>query len=184
MKTSNSLESLQELIYSGKMANKQFTEVTVVDYTILSAVQYNKFTNLMVGLKAYSPEELYVMNSTKKNKIFKRNKQAQTMLNIWKQEKMLDQSSKLGTFASREINKITVASKIQNSYANEIRIEKDKPLPDVFTLAALSKLLSVDVQPDPKFICSLSFKDLGIKKNDIINKLITEKFLPVDFATL
>ncbi len=34
------------------------------------------------------------------------------------------------------------------------------------------------------FICTLSFKDLGITKAQVINRLITEKILPKNFHEL
>lgn len=36
-------------------------------------------------------------------------------------------------------------------------------------------------QPDPKFISTLSFKDLGIEKKEIINRLIHKGILSADF---
>jgi len=37
---------------------------------------------------------------------------------------------------------------------------------------------------DKDFICTLSFKDLGITKSDVINRLIVEKILPKNFHEL
>lgn len=86
MKTINSLNGLQELVYSGSMEMKQFPTTSIVQYDVLSEVQNRMFKHVMVGLNLYTPEQLYAMNSSKKAKIFKRHKQAQAMLNIWKQE--------------------------------------------------------------------------------------------------
>ena len=86
MKTVNSFDGLQELMYSGQLENKQFPMESVVDYTILSPGQTKLFKHVLVGLEMYTPQELYAMNSSKKAKIFKRHKQAQTMLNLCKQE--------------------------------------------------------------------------------------------------
>lgn len=36
-------------------------------------------------------------------------------------------------------------------------------------------------EPDPKFVCTLDFKDLGIKKQDIVDKLIETGILPINF---
>jgi hypothetical protein len=38
-----------------------------------------------------------------------------------------------------------------------------------------------NTDPDPKFVCTLSFKDLGINKKDIIDKLIDCGILPINF---
>ena len=36
-------------------------------------------------------------------------------------------------------------------------------------------------EPDPKFVCTLDFKDLGIRKEQIVNKLIETGILPINF---
>jgi hypothetical protein len=152
MKKLNSLESLQDVMYSGQMEMKQFPTVTTVDYTKLSATQYKMFKHLMVGLDMYTPQELYAMNSSKKSKIFKRHKQAQTMLNLWKQE-------------------------LTNQLSNRL-------LGTLFPKSQLIQELTADNSTSDKFVNTLSFKDLGISKVTIINKLISENFLPANFATL
>jgi len=38
-----------------------------------------------------------------------------------------------------------------------------------------------NTNPDPKFVCTISFKDLGIDKKDIIDKLIECSILPINF---
>jgi hypothetical protein len=38
-----------------------------------------------------------------------------------------------------------------------------------------------NTETDPKFVCTLSFKDLGINKKDIIDKLIDCGILPINF---
>ena len=39
-------------------------------------------------------------------------------------------------------------------------------------------------EPDPNFICKTSFKDLGIEKEQIVNKLVEKGVLPTDFHSL
>jgi hypothetical protein len=187
MNTVNSFDGLQELMYSGQMEMKQFPTTSVVDYTTLTPGQYRMFKHLMVGLDMYTPQELYAMNSSKKAKIFKKNKLTQTILNLWKQEIMLNKTNGLAAFVDNELVSFTKQHKngpcaAPNSFTKELSIKKNGPLPEIFTTAALKKLLSVEIKPDPKFICTLSFKDLGITKTDIINKLIKENLLPVNFA--
>lgn len=150
MKTVNSFDGLQELMYSGQMEMKQFPTTSVVDYTTLTPGQYRMFKHVMVGLDMYTPQELYAMNSSKKAKIFKKHKQAQTMLNLWKQELT---------------NNITT-----------------KLLSAFFPKSQLIAELNADNSTSTKYTNTLAFKDLGISKTDIINKLIQENFLPANFA--
>jgi hypothetical protein len=152
MKKLNSFNGLQEVMYSGQLETKQFPTVATVDYTKLSATQYKMFKHIMVGLDMYTPQELYAMNSSKKAKIFKRHKQAQTMLNRWKQE-------------------------LTNELSNRL-------LGTLFPKSQLIQELTADNSTSDKFVNTLSFKDLGISKVTIINKLISENLLPTNFATL
>jgi len=150
MKTVKSFDGLQELMYSGQMESKQFPTTSIVDYTTLTPGQYRMFKHVMVGLDMYTPQELYAMNSAKKSKIFKKHKQAQTMLNLWKQE-------------------------LTNAFTTRL-------LSSLFPKSALIAELNADNSTSTKYTNTLGFKDLGISKTDIINKLIQEKFLPANFA--
>lgn len=189
MKTTNSLSGLQGLMYSGQLETKQFSTATIVDYTKLTHVQHEMYTKVMVGIKLYTPEQLYAMNSSKKSKIIKRNKLAQSMLNLWKQEKMLTKSNSLLGFVDQQIEGFTNQfknsnGKSPNSFVKDLKITNKEPLPELFKTAALKQLLSIEVAPDPNFMCTLSFKDLNISKTDIIQRLISTNFLPNNFATL
>lgn len=152
MKTVNSFDGLQELMYSGQMEMKQFPTTSIVDYTNLTPGQYRMFKHVMVGLDMYTPQELYAMNSSKKAKIFKKHKQAQVMLNLWKQE-------------------------LTNAITSKL-------LSSLFPKSTLIAELNADNSTSSKYINTLAFKDLGINKTDIINKLIQENFLPANFATI
>ena len=189
MKTTNSLSGLQGLMYSGQLESKQFSTQSIVDYTKLTHVQHEMYTKVMVGIKLYTPEQLYAMNSSKKSKIIKRNKLAQSMINLWEQEKMLTKSNDLIGFANTQIeaftNQFTNSNgKSPKSFAQDLKISNNEPMPEVFKTAALKQLLSIEVTPDPNFMCTLSFKDLNITKTDIIQRLISTNFLPNNFATL
>ena len=123
MKTVNSFDGLQELMYSGQMESKQFPTTSVVDYTTLTAGQYRMFKHVMVGLDMYTPQELYAMNSSKKAKIFKKHKQAQTMLNLWKQELTNAVTTKLlsGLFPkSALIAELTADNSTSTKYTNTL----------------------------------------------------------------
>jgi hypothetical protein len=150
MKKVNSFDGLQELMYSGQMESKQFPTTSVVDYTTLTPAQHRMYKHVMVGLDMYTPQELYAMNSAKKSKIFKKHKQAQTMLNLWKQE-------------------------LTNAFTTRL-------LSSLFPKSTLIAELNADNSTSTKYTNTLAFKDLGISKTDIINKLIQEKFLPANFA--
>ena len=39
-------------------------------------------------------------------------------------------------------------------------------------------------EPDPNFLCAVSFRELGINKEDVINKLLQNGLLPKNFYTL
>jgi hypothetical protein len=152
MEKIKSFEGLQEFMYSGQLEMKQFPTKSVVDYTTLSTEQYRMFKHVMVGLDLYTPQELYAMNSSKKAKIFKRHKQAQTMLNLWKQE-------------------------LTNAFTTKL-------LSTLFPKSKLIAELNSDVSTSTKYTNTLSFKDLGIDRVTIINKLIQERILPPNFASL
>lgn len=152
MKTER-FNSLQDLMYSGKLEAKQFANKSkVVMYDCLSPVQNELYKRCLMGLDFYSPQELYNMNSAKKNKIFNKHKNVQTLLNLWKQELSIEKTNK---WLQVMFPKSTLISEICN----------DK---------SISK----------KFINTLSFKDLGITKTDVIDKLISNNMLPKNFATL
>jgi len=152
MKTER-FNSLQGLMYSGKLEAKQFAnESKVVDYGSLSKVQNELYKRCLMGLDYYTPQELYVMNSAKKTKIFKRHKAVQQSINIWKQK---------------------------------LSIEKTNAwLTALFPNSELISDICNDDSVSKKFINKLSFKELGIKRKEVIEKLIDEHFLPKNFATL
>lgn len=152
MKTVNSFSGLQELMYSGQLKEKQFPVDSIINYEVLSPTQQKMYKHVMVGLDMYTPQELYAMNSSKKSKIFKRHKQAQMALNIWKQE-------------------------LTNAWTNKL-------FSSWFPNSVLAQEIADDNSTSKNFINTLSFKDLGISKKDIINKLITENILPKNFAVI
>lgn len=54
----------------------------------------------------------------------------------------------------------------------------------IFPTSPFAKEFITKTSIDKNFICTLSFKDLKITKNDIINRLIVEKLLPKNFYEL
>lgn len=152
MKTLNSFDGLQDMMYSGQLEIKQFPQQSIVDYTVLTPGQHKLFKHVMVGLDMYTPQELYSMNSSKKTKIYKRHKMAQTVLNLWKQE-------------------------LTNGITNRL-------LGGLFPKSALINSITSDNSVNKNFTNTLTFKQLGINKTMLINKLIQENLLPGNFATI
>jgi hypothetical protein len=158
MKKVNSLQGLSDIMYTGKLENKQIPSSSTVDYTRLNKKQQEMYNKLMVGLNLYTKEELYKMNSSKKNKIFKRSKQVQSMLNLWKQQILIAKTNPLLSL----INKATLKGS---------------------NLDILTKTI-MEEKPNDKLLCTEKFQDLRIDKDMIVHKLIATGFLPQNFATL
>lgn len=89
----------------------------------------------------------------------------------WQKRKRI---SKVHKRAQEEINKLKQMRLIQ--WTNE-----------VFKLLHHSKvakgIIKEHSQPDPKFFCDQKFKDLRLRKEDIVNHLIGTGVLPHDFDT-
>lgn len=120
---------------------------------------FNSYQNFlykraMFGLSVYSPEELSTMNADKKQRVAKVHQRCQLVLNLWKQQ-------------------------ITNHLTNKI-FER------IFPKSEFSKLFYVKYKDatDPDFVNVLSFKDLGITKEIIVDKLIREGILPKNFYSL
>jgi hypothetical protein len=115
---------------------------------------YNEYQNFLYkralfGLKMYNQEELNNMHPEKKERINKVHTRAQYVLNLWKQEKIIESTNKILSL----FKKTSLAGVIIDLYS----------------------------KPDPKFTSKINFKDLGISKEMIINKLLEEKILPKEF---
>lgn len=80
------------LVYCGSFTTTQTNgNKKLLNYgaPVYSKKQNELYNRALVGLKAYTPEELYVMNSTKKNKIKRVHKRAQKILNNFKNRRMM-----------------------------------------------------------------------------------------------
>lgn len=183
MKTSN-------LNYVGSFSTLQTLGTkALVDYgTKYSPKQQELYYRLLKGLKIYEPEELYAMNSTKKLRISKAHTKAQQVLNLWKQEKMIEKSNNLYTPILEEAQSIVgleVISKTKTKipFTNRVSCRKIVKKP-AFSLAGILSALSVDVEPDPEFLCTLSFDELNITKEDIVMKFKEHKLLPSNYDEL
>lgn len=180
----------QNLQYVGSFSTLQTQGTTqFIDYGIkLTEKQQQLYSRLIKGLSVYTPEELYQMNSTKKNRITAAHKKAQALLNLWKQEKMIEKSNNLYAPIIEEAQSIVgleVISKTKTKipFSNRVSCRKIVKKP-AFSLAGILSVLSIDIEPDPEFLCTLSFDALGIKKRDIVQKFKEVKLLPYNFDEL
>jgi hypothetical protein len=112
------------------------------------------YKRALIGVGVYDKKEIDEMSNEKLKRINKIHRKTQTILNLWKQEVLIGKSNKL------------IAG-----------------LFSVPQYGLLKEILN-DTAIDKEFVCTLSFKDLGITKNSVINRLITEKILPKNFYEL
>lgn len=112
------------------------------------------YNRALFGLSMYKPEEVVIMAPDKRKRIIQIHKKTQKILNLWKQE-------------------------IVNRMANRF-------FTDVFPDTEITKCLveCYGIAGDPEYINNMSFKDLKIKKEQIIAHLIQHKILPKNFNEL
>lgn len=112
------------------------------------------YKRAMFGLSVYAKEELLTMNADKKKRIQKVHARCQHIINIWKQQ-------------------------MCNQFTNNL-LEK------LFPKRELAQLFFVKYKDctDPGFMNTLNFKDMGVSKKQIVDKLIIEGVLPKDFYSL
>lgn len=115
----------------------------------------------LIGLRYYNEDVLKQMHEMKRKKIEYMHKKAQYEINLYKQEVMLSKSAKI---ADVFIKKCNGSKGILNQ--------------------TITNLFKTPIKPDPNFICNLKFKDLDIKKENLINLLISKKILPSNFYAL
>ena len=159
------------LIYRGSFGTLQTQGKT--RYMQHTAVSFSKrqnelYSRLLRGLKCYSKDELYAMNSKKKTKIGESHLKAQRLLNIWKQEQMVVISNNI--FDKYDLKQTTILNPKNSN-------EEDKDYVSV-------KLTDLFTEVDKHFRCTLTFKDLGLNKGILANKFIESKLLPQDFMDL
>jgi len=113
------------------------------------------YKRALIGVGVYSDTEIKEMSNDKLKRINKIHRKTQVILNLWKQEMLISKTNQM-----------------------LIKVFGD------FKYAFLAKEIVDNKTIDKDFICTLSFKDLGITKSQIINRLITEKILPKNFHEL
>jgi hypothetical protein len=112
------------------------------------------YKRALIGVGVYDKQQIDEMSNEKLKRINKIHRKTQVILNLWKQEMLISKSNKMITLLFGDV-KYGLLKEIKDNKA----IDKD-------------------------FICTLSFKDLGITKSDVINRLIVEKILPKNFHEL
>lgn len=112
------------------------------------------YKRALIGVDVYDKQQIDEMSNEKLKRINKIHRKTQVILNLWKQEMLISKSNKMITLLFGDV-KYGLLKEIKDNKA----IDKD-------------------------FICILSFKDLGITKSDVINRLIVEKILPKNFHEL
>lgn len=112
------------------------------------------YKRALIGVGVYDKKEIDEMSNEKLKRINKIHRKTQVILNLWKQEMLISKSNKMITLLFGDV-KYGLLKEIKDNKA----IDKD-------------------------FICTLSFRDLGITKSDVINRLIVEKILPKNFHEL
>ena len=146
------------LVYRGSFSTAGGNTKPLMNYgaTTYSEEQNALYNALLVGRNAFTKQEWYDLNQKKKSKIVKRYKKAQLVLNQMKQEALL------------KTDVVIIESK--NALAEG--------------LLRIVNTISKGITPDPDFVCNMSFKDLGITKEDRILRFIKEGLLPNNFWEL
>jgi len=119
--------SLQGLEYSGKLEAKQFANESMANYEQLTKVQTELYKRCLMGMDYYDKESVYAMNSSKKLKIVKKQKDVQKAINIWKQEltNQITNSWLTALFPnSSDVNKLTSDSFTSDSFVNKLSFKE------------------------------------------------------------
>lgn len=112
------------------------------------------YKRALIGMGVYDKKEIDEMSNDKLKRINKIHRKTQVILNLWKQELLISKSNQMITVLFGNVKYGLLREIKDNNYI------------------------------DKEFICTLSFKDLGITKSQIINRLIVEKILPKNFHEL
>ncbi len=143
---------------------RKATQIEEFQYKVNKRMQYERdefnnhqnflYKRALFGLTVYTPEELDKMHRDKKKRITKVSKHAQYVLNLWKQEIVIGMTNLFF-----------------------LNMFPDSPLTrELVTNYTLCK--------DPDMVNTINFRDLGVRKKNIVDKLIMEGVLPRDFYQL
>ena len=149
----------QKITYTGGLSEyqkfpKRFTSQIIYEQDKFNTYQNFLYKRALFGLSVYSREELDAMHYSKKKRINGVHLRAQKVLNVWKQELIHDFVS---NFLCRLFHHSTFAKDYAEKFAGIV---------------------------DDTYISTTEFKDLGVRKENIIDKLIQERILPSNFYEL
>lgn len=152
MKTQNNLVYCGSFTTTQTDGNKKLLNYGAPTY---SKKQQELYSRALVGLKVYTPEELYAMNSTKKNKIQRVHRRAQKLLNEFKLHRSV-------AYLKDRVNTI---------------------IPNLKEDSILSQLIN-DTRIDKNKRCNFNKSQLHIKKEDVIQLFVANGILPSNFYSL
>ena len=152
-----SLSDLRPKQYQGSLKPRYQERIWINDY------QHKLYRTALLGLKAFTKAELFKMTAVAKEKIILFYERAQIVLNRWKQHIMNDMFEQLCSIDCSEFG--------------------FNPFKKVFddTVIGVKKFGKA---VDDTFECTLTFAQLKITREQVIQKLIMEKILPEDFYKL
>lgn len=119
-----------------------------------NSVQNKLYKEVLFGLSNFSESEIKAIPFKEQNRINRAHRHAQSILNIWKQELC---ANIVNDLFKALFPKSSITKELNEEYANVI---------------------------DPTFKNFINFKDLGISKKQIVNKLIAHNVLPKNFFEL
>ena len=148
---------LERYHYYGILSEYQLHPPSLVNslsYNKLNPYQHFLFKRVLHGLKVYKPEEVNKLHWDKRRRITRVWKRGQREINAWKQ---------------------TISNKIINDYLS--RTFKHSPF-----VKGMVDIPADDILED--YNNTLTFKDLGIKYEDVILKFMSLGLLPKNYLTL
>lgn len=150
---------VQSPFYKGKLSDVQLNGSMVrwrseYEKDVFNERQNFLYRRALFGLSVYSQEEIRQMHSQKRKRIIKVHNKTQEVLNIWKQQMMNEITNQ---WMKKVFWNSSVVKKLIEEFGNDT---------------------------DPAYISRVKFKDLGIDKTQVVEKLIQEKLLPSNFYEL
>lgn len=153
--------TIQSAEYAGKLGNYQTNahanknvSYQPIVYTSFNSIQNHLYHRALYGLSVFSQEEIMTMNKEKRKRILKVHKRTKNILNTLKQEIVVAMSN---NFFASMFPKSPITKDLLEKWGNDT---------------------------DPELKCNITFKDLGISKETIIERLLLEGILPNNFYQL
>jgi len=156
MQKSKILENRQ--LYGSSYHSKSYQQ-NVALFQQYEVDEFNPVQNLMykkltVGLKAYTPNQLNQLSKYQKSRIIAKHNRAQSVLNTWKQ---------------------SIVSNLVDDFFMKL----------FYRSKLIKDMVSYTKDYNTNFItCPQSFRELGIEKKDVVNKLMEANLLPHNFYSI